>query len=364
MHDNPRKDGNDSEPSPLPGLRGGVPRRRFLGNAAKYGLALPIGASAFLAACGGDDDGGGGGGSGGGGGKGSAKGATIGISWPFRSVAFYGAYQKLWNEEADKAGVKILEPQADTTAQAQVDELNSWIERGVDALLIGPVDDKSVAPAVARANAAKIPVITYRSPLDGIAGGMYYDDKAGGYAVGEAAADWINTKHNGSAEVALLTFLEQKTTRVRIDQARKAINEKVKDDVKYYESTALLAAEALTATENLLQAQPGIRIIICTADDGCLGARPAYINSGLPRDNVFIAGWDGSEPVLKFIKNNDDLIRCTGALPLEALGRDMVRIPVRVLEGEKQPVEVVHPYTVLTSDKQAEIQKFMRIFQS
>jgi ribose transport system substrate-binding protein len=355
---------NDSDPSPLPGRD--PTRRRFLGGAAKYGLAVPMGASAFLAACGGDDDsgGGGGGGDGGdGGGKGSAKGATIGISWPFRSVAFYGAYQRLWHEEADKAGVKVLEPQAETEAPAQVDEINAWIERGVDAILIGPVDDKSVAPAVARANAAKIPVITYRSPLDGIAGGMYYDDDKGGYAVGEAAAKWINEKHGGSAEVAMLTFLEQETTRVRIDQATKAIKDKAKGDVKFYSAKALLAAEALPATENLMQAHPNIRVIICTADDGCLGARPGYINSGAPRDNVFIAGWDGSEPVLKFIRDNDDLIRCTGALPLEDLARDMVRIPVRVLEGEKQPVEVVHPYTVITSDKKAEIEKFMRIYQ-
>ena len=78
---------------------------------------------------------------------------------------------------------------------------------------------------------------------------------------------------------------------------------------------------------------------------------------------MFIAGWDGSEPVLTFIKNNDDLIRCVGALPLEELARDMVRIPVRVLEGEKQPVEVVHPYTVITNETQDEIEKFMRIYQ-
>ena len=41
----------------------------------------------------------------------------------------------------------------------------------------------------------------------------------------------------------------------------------------------------------------------------------------------------------------------------------MVRIPVRVLEGEKQPVEVVHPYTVITHDTPDEIEKFMRIYQ-
>jgi ribose transport system substrate-binding protein len=339
-------------------------RRQLLGNAAKFGLVAPLGMSALLAACGGDDDSGGSAAAEGTAtGKGSAEGKTIGISWPFRSVAFFGAYQKLWHEEAEKANVKILEPQAESEAPAQVEELNSWIERKVDALLIGPVDDKSVAPAVSRANAAGIPVITYRSPLDGIAGGMYYDDEKGGFAVGEAAAQWINDKFDGSAEVGLLTFLEQETTRVRIDQAKKAIEQNAKGDVKFFDTKALLAADALPATENLLQAHPGIRVIIATADDGCLGARPAYINSGLPRENVFIAGWDGSEPVLTFIKKNDDLIRCVGALPLEELARDMVRIPVRVLEGEKQPVEVVHPYTVITHDTPDEIEKFMRIYQ-
>jgi ABC-type sugar transport system substrate-binding protein len=361
--------GNVMQERPNPSDRLWLPenaatRRQLLSKAAKLGVIAPLSMSALLAACGDDDDGGGTAANSSSGESGnSAEGATIGISWPFRSVAFYGAYQQAWKEEAEKAGVKVLEPQAETEAPAQVEEINAWIERGVDAILIGPVDDASVAPAVKRANAAKIPVITYRSPLEGIAGGMYYDDEAGGYAVGENAANWINEKFDGSAEVALLTFLEQETTRVRIDQATKAIKEKATGDVKFFDAKGLLAADALSATENLLSAHPNIRVIICTADDGCLGARPAYVNSGLPREDVYIAGWDGSEPVLKFIKDNDDLIRATGALPLEDLARDMVRIPVRVLEGEKQPVEVVHPYTVVTTDTPDEIEKFMRVYQ-
>jgi hypothetical protein len=34
-----------------------------------------------------------------------------------------------------------------------------------------------------------------------------------------------------------------------------------------------------------------------------------------------------------------------------------------VLEGEKQPVEVVHPYTIITHDTPDELEKFMRIYQ-
>ena len=113
-------------------------RRQLIANAAKFGLVAPLGMSALLAACGGDDSGGSAAADGTATGKGSAEGKTIGISWPFRSVAFFGAYQKLWHEEAEKAKVKILEPQAESEAPAQVEELNAWIERKVDALLDRP----------------------------------------------------------------------------------------------------------------------------------------------------------------------------------------------------------------------------------
>ena len=156
MHDRPNDRPNGSDRLWLPG--DAATRRQLLANAAKFGLVAPLCMSALLAACGDDD--------GGGRPRPRAPGeearaaprarpsASAGRSAASRSSA---RTSSCWHEEAEKAGVKILEPQAESEAPAQVEELNAWIERPVDALLIGPVDDDSVAPAVSRANAGGHP---------------------------------------------------------------------------------------------------------------------------------------------------------------------------------------------------------------
>jgi len=324
-------------------------RQQLLLKAGALGLATP-GLMAFLAACGGDDNGETGA-AGETGTEASVEGMRIGLSFPYREISYYNGFRRVTQEEADAAGVEPVYSQADPTVEAQLSELDSWISGNlVDALLIAPVDDAAVAPAVAQAVAANIPVVGWRSTLEGASGTLFFANVEGGYALGETAAQWINENLDGSAEVAMLTFPAQQTTVERIENATIGIEENVTGDVTFYEQEALLAADALPVVENLMQANPGIRVIICTADDACLGARPAYINSGQPRDNVFIAGWDGAPDVLEFIKEGDDLIRATAALPIEELARNAVRVPVQILGGAETPLEIDHQYVVVTED--------------
>ena len=69
----------------------------------------------------------------------------------------------------------------------------------------------------------------------------------------------------------------------RIESTREAILAEV-PDAKFFEAIALNAPDGLKATQSLLQAHPEMKVIICCTDDGALGARSAYQNSGLDAD--------------------------------------------------------------------------------
>lgn len=346
------RDGERQISEIIEGLNAGtISRRQFVLRAGALGLSAGV-IGSVLAACGGDEEATTGGGTGTGGG---ASGATIGLSFPYREISYYAGFKRVTQEEADKAGVEPLYSNANPVVEEQVSELDRWISgKLADAILIASVDDASIVPIVSQAVAADIPIIGWRSEYEGAAGTLSFDNEQGGYDLGKTAAEWANENLNGSPEVALLTFPEQQTTVERIVNAKKGMEENLSGEGTFYEEEALLAADALPVVENLLQAHPDIRVILCTADDACLGARPAYINSGLPRDSVFIAGWDGAPDVLDFIKKDDDLIRATAALPIEELARNAVRVPVEILNGADQPVLKSHPYTIVDGDTPAE----------
>src|SRR5262249_35184002 len=142
---------------------------------------------------------------------------------------------------------------------------------------------------VARCKRQGIVFIGYANVVPGADGYMKWDDPSAGTAMGELIVKHVKQNLGGKAEIALLTLPTEPAPRDRINFARQAI-EKGLPEVVFYETQAVLAPDALKATQSMLQAHPNIKIVVCCADDGALGARSAYMNSGLSPDNVFICG--------------------------------------------------------------------------
>jgi D-xylose transport system substrate-binding protein len=154
-------------------------------------VAVAVGALAFgLAACGGDDKGTGGS-TGTSGGTSEAK--TIALLLPESKTTRYDQQDKPLFE----AKLKELCPNctldyqnADQDAAKQQTQAEAEITKGVDVLVLDPVDGKAAAPIVAKAKAANIPVISYDRLILGGAPDLYvsFDNEQVGKLQGEALA--------------------------------------------------------------------------------------------------------------------------------------------------------------------------------
>jgi ribose transport system substrate-binding protein len=275
----------------------------------------------------------------------------IGFGQPDRTADFFHGFINAVHGEADRLGYEVLESFSGPTPEGQMSEVNAWIAAGVDALVVMPSDPNAIGGIVAKCKQKGIVFIGYANIIPGADGYMKWDDPKAGAAVGELAAKHIQEKLGGSGEVALLTLLTNQATRDRIGFARQAI-EKAVPGTKFWDTEAVLAPEALKATQSLLQAHPKIKVIICCADDGALGARAAYLNSGLSPDNVFIAGFDGSKQNLNLLKQKDKFIKASAALDIAEVGRTVVDIPDRVFH-HTGPTQVVIPYVIVTPETDA-----------
>lgn len=288
----------------------------------------------------------------------------IGVGQPDRTADFYQGFMDSVLAEADKRGYEVVQSFSGSTPEKQLAELNAWVAQGIEALVVMPLDRNTVSNVVKQAHEAGLLFVGYANVIPDADGYLKWDDISAGTEMGNYIAKFVNERLGGKAEVGLLVFPNHQATVERIASTREALSKAIPDGITYWEVQAVLAAEALVATQSLLQAHPEIKVIVCCADDGALGARSAFMNSGLNTDNVFLCGFDGSNQNLQLIKEKDPFIRASAALDIAEVGRQVVAIPDNIFKGV-EPREVALPYVLVTQETDvATIERLQAVYKS
>jgi len=259
--------------------------------------------------------------------------------------------------EGQARGFEVLESFAEGRADKQIGEINNWIAAGVKAMTILPLDEKAMQPAIQKAHDAGIVFVSYSDIIPNADGYTVFDSVQGGEMVGEWVAKWINDNLGGEAEIASLTADFHETGRQRIGGAEKKIAELAPNAKVVNRTEAVLAPEAFTATQSILQANPNVNVILCIADDGCLGAARAFAATDRDPATMCIVGWDGSREVMKQIVAGGP-IRATGALDLLEIGKSAIWVPANILEN-KEPKDYTSQYVLVTADTPDEAQRLI-----
>lgn len=291
----------------------------------------------------------------------AAEKPRLAFAHPDRGAIVVQAITKAAQDEAAKKGWTVLQSYAYGNAAKQADEANTWIGQGVAAIVVLPLEAHAWGPVIKRAHARNIPVIGYGLSVAGSDGTIGWANLRAGRTVGTDAGKWINEKLGGKAEVALMAADNQAIGRARIGGAVEALK-KVAPNAKIVARVpAVLAADALAKTRAVLQAHPNLNVVLCIADDGCIGARSAMKAAGRPADETYIAGWDGSKPALELLKKPNEPIRSIASLPLALLGRSVVDVAWNAV-NHKKPTSVVLPYTFVTKSDRSAIDKLLSAY--
>jgi len=87
---------------------------------------------------------------------------TVGMAWPGMQDAVWSTSHKLLNEFADAAGnVELVFTAADMDVAKQSSDAKDLISRGVDVLLVFPIDSKAISSSLKRARDAGIPSMSF-----------------------------------------------------------------------------------------------------------------------------------------------------------------------------------------------------------
>lgn len=89
------------------------------------------------------------------------KDLTIGLSFPSLSFAWFAFLEQAVKDKAAQlGGVEVISLEAENNVSKQISIIEDMIIKGVDGVLLVPIEVEAVIPAIEALNKANIPVVT------------------------------------------------------------------------------------------------------------------------------------------------------------------------------------------------------------
>lgn len=260
----------------------------------------------------------------------AAEPLTIGVSLLTQQHPFYVALADAMKQEARKDGVTLDIAIANQDLNKQVSDVEDFISKHVNAIILSPVDSRGVKAAVSKAQKAGIPLITVDIAADGVDVICHVatDNFAGGVKAGELMAKSLGGKGN----VGIIDYPTVQSVMDRVAGFKKALSAYPNMRIVSIQP-GITRAEALTAAQNMLQANPDLTGIFGFGDDAALAALVAVKSAGRA-SQVKIVGFDGMPEARSAVDKEPSFVGVIRQYP-EKMGAIAVDAAVKVLHGQK-----------------------------
>jgi ribose transport system substrate-binding protein len=256
---------------------------------------------------------------------------TVGLSVSTLNNPFFVTLRDGAKAAADKAGLDLVVLDAQDKVDKQVADIEDLVQKKVRVILVNPTDSAAVVPAIQRANAAGVPVITVDRGAGGgkVAFHIASDNVAGGKLAGELVCKLTGGK--GSV-VELEGIPGSSAARDRGQGFNEALKACPGAKVVARQTANFDRAQGLSVMENVLQAQPKIDAVFAHNDEMALGALRAVKSSKRP---IKLVGFDATDDAVKAV-NACELAATVAQQPAE-MGRLSVEKAAAIIKGAKAP---------------------------
>ena len=305
-------------------------------------LALALGA----AACGDDAEEGGGAAN-------SAGGADEARKLYLNAYAKEIQYFRDWHDgataRAKALGWTVESEYGNLTPEQQVQQVQNQIVKQPDAILITPMDEKSLEPVLREATNAGIAVITIGATVSDeslVTSFVARDNKQ----LGVDKAQFVIDELGGKGTVGIvhgirgLTFSEDQSDGYQ-ETLSKASGIKVVDGPF---AGGFSSDLGLDVTQNMLTRNPDLDAIIYDNDDLALGGIQAAKERNISMDDILILGTDGGAAALDVVEQGD--LDMTISLCGYREGASAVDVVKQHFDSQDAPKRVVSHVEVFTPD--------------
>ena len=224
----------------------------------------------------------------------AAGGKTIGVSIQDLQAQFYEDLKAGMQAEAVKDGYTVDFVDANRDAARQQSQVEDFISKKVDAIVLTPADSKAVGPAIVEANQAHIPVFTADIASSASTGTVIAHIASDNVQGGAVAADLMCKALGGKGTGAIIdqpevTSVQDRVRGFKTELAAKCPGVSVVAD----QDAGGDRAKAEGVVDDLLQRLTDLSGIFGINDDSALGA-VASVKAAGKIGKIKIVGYDAS----------------------------------------------------------------------
>ena len=289
----------------------------------------------------------------------AASATTVALVTINQQALFFNQINDGAQQAADKAGVKLVIFNANNQAAAQNSAIEDYIAQKVDGIVLVAIDVNGVKPAVTAAKKAGIPVVAIdaRIPDGDNAAFIGVDNKGAGEDIGKYFAEYVKKSMGGSAKVGVVGALNSFIQNQRLEGFKTAAGSD--PGVKFLDTVdgQNVQDTALTASENLMTANPDMTALYATGEPALVGAISA-VTSQQRTNKVKVFGWDLTAQAIKGI-DEGWIIAVVQQDPFQE-GVAGVETILKLKKGETVKPSIDIPVTIVTKEN---VDKYRAMFK-
>lgn len=256
---------------------------------------------------------------------------SIGISVGLLGNPFFVATIKGIEDRAREINpdVEITSVSADYDLNKQVSQIDSFIAKGVDIIMLNAVDDTAIAPAVQRAKKAGITVAAFDVSAPGADVTVMTDN----IAAGKKACQYIVDALDGKGNVAIIKGPSSSSLNDRFSGCMDVFKANDGIDVVSNDQNGGAAREGgMNVMQGLLTRYSDLDAVFGANDPMALGAQLAARQLG--RD-VIITGVDGAPDTEKSLKDPNSLVKASASQDPYLMAGEALELGYKFFNGEE-----------------------------
>ena len=295
-------------------------------------LTLLVGAAAVLSGCGGTTGGGGT----------TAKKLKIALLLPETKTARYETQDRPLFEKKVKAldpTIEILYSNANQDAAAQQSQADAALTNGANVLVLDPVDSASAASIVAKAKAAKVPVISYDRLILNADVDYYvsFDNELVGKLQGQALLDKLTADGNLGKTIVMINGSPTDNNATLFKAGAHSILDGKMIIGAEYDTPDWSPDQAQSEMDQAITklGKTGFVGVLCANDGTCGGAIAAMKGAGIDPKTRPTTGQDAELAGIQRILLGEQFMTIYKAIKLEA--EATAELAVALAQGKPAP---------------------------
>jgi inositol transport system substrate-binding protein len=259
---------------------------------------------------------------------------TIGITYQNLQNEFIINIQDAVRAEAKKQNVNLIESDGQGNADDQISQVQNFIARGVDAIILNPYDKEGSAHAVDLAVQAHKPIVVVNAIVSNLQKANAYVGSEDAEA-GRIEAQRIMDILHGKGNVVIIHGPNGHSAEVQRSEGIKEVLVKYPDVKVVAEQTANWdRAQALNLMENWLASGQKIDAVLAQNDEMALGALKAVEAAGKQND-IAVIGIDAIPDALKAVQDG----KMVGTVFQDAKGQGTLAVDMAVQLAQGKTVQ-------------------------